>query len=145
MRHRTFITLLSGAQSVRSQRGTIDCGDQMTRNLKKLVAIFATALAASAASASAQTYPSRPVTLIVPLPPGVGTDSLARILAEHMKGTLDQAVIIENVTGAGGTIGTARAAHAAPDGYTLSVGNIGTHVVSPVTYPNIQYHPLNDF
>ena len=62
-----------------------------------------------------------------------------------MKGTLGQTVMIENVTGAGGTIGTARPAHAAPDGYTLSVGNVGTHVINPATYPNIQYHPLGDF
>src|SRR5215468_5887965 len=59
--------------------------------------------------------------------------------------TLGQPVIVENATGAGRTIGTARVARAAPDGYTLSVGNIGTHVVSPATYSNIQYHPLNDF
>src|SRR5262245_5318817 len=95
--------------------------------------------------ATAQTYPSRPITMIVPFPPGVGTDSLARVLAEHMRGTLGQPVIVENTTGAGGTIGTARVARAAPDGYTLSVGNVGTHVVSPATYSNIQYHPLNDF
>ena len=62
-----------------------------------------------------------------------------------MKSTLGQSLIVENITGAGGTIGTARAARAAPDGYTLSFGNVGTHVVSPATYPNIQYHPLNDF
>ena len=95
--------------------------------------------------ARAQSYPSHPITMIVPYPPGVGTDSLARNVAEHMKGTLGQPVIIENVTGAGGTVGTVRAARAAPDGYTLSVGNVGTHVVSPATYPTIQYEPLKDF
>jgi tripartite-type tricarboxylate transporter receptor subunit TctC len=95
--------------------------------------------------ARAQSYPSHPITMIVPNPPGAGTDSLARNVAEHMKGTLGQPVIIENVTGAGGTVGTARAARAAPDGYTLSVGNVGTHVVSPATYPTIQYEPLKDF
>jgi tripartite-type tricarboxylate transporter receptor subunit TctC len=98
-----------------------------------------------AARARAQTYPSRPITLIVPLPPGVGTDAIARTIAEHMKGSLGQPIVVENSTGAGGTVATARAMRATPDGYTLSVGNLGTHVVSPATYPNIQYHPLNDF
>jgi tripartite-type tricarboxylate transporter receptor subunit TctC len=83
--------------------------------------------------------------MIVAYPPGVGSDTLARILAEHMRGTLGQNIIVENITGAGGTTGTAHVARAAPDGYTLSVGNIGTHVISPATYPNIQYHPLMDF
>src|SRR5260221_39885 len=83
---------------------------------KSVLALTLAFLAASLTSARAQTYPSRPITMIVPLPPGVGTDSLARNVAEHMKGTLGQPVIIENVTGAGGTVGTARAARAAPDG-----------------------------
>src|SRR5262245_41837483 len=92
-----------------------------------------------------QTYPSRPITIISGVPPGSGTDTFARIIGERIKSTLGQSLIFENITGAGGTIGTARAARAAPDGYTLSVGTIGSHVVSPATYPNIQYHPLNDF
>jgi tripartite-type tricarboxylate transporter receptor subunit TctC len=62
-----------------------------------------------------------------------------------MKGSLGQPIVVENSTGAGGTVATARAMRATPDGYTLSIGNLGTHVVSPATYPNIQYHPLNDF
>src|SRR5262245_33066184 len=62
-----------------------------------------------------------------------------------MKTSLGQPIVFENATGAGGTIATARAMRAAPDGYTLSLGNLGSHVVSPATYPNIQYHPLNDF
>ena len=82
---------------------------------------------------------------VVGLPAGVGTDAVGRTIAEHMKTSLGQPVVFENATGAGGTIGTARAMRAAPDGYTLSLGNLGTHVVSPATYPNIQYHPLNDF
>lgn len=97
------------------------------------------------ASAHGQAYPSRPITIVVGLPPGVGTDAVGRTIAEHMKTSLGQPVVFENATGAGGTIATARAARAAPDGYTLSLGNLGTHVVSPATYPNIQYHPLRDF
>ena len=102
-------------------------------------------LTTSFVSASPQSYPSRPITVVVGLPAGSVTDVFTRVVAERMKSTLGQSLIVENITGAGGTIGTARAARAAPDGYTLSVGNVGTHVVSPATYPNIQYHPLNDF
>src|SRR5258708_18912594 len=71
--------------------------------------------------AAAQVYPSRPVTVIVPVPPGGVADPIARILADHMSGQLGQPMVIENVTGAGGSIGVARAARAAPDGYTLSI------------------------
>ena len=106
---------------------------------------FAFVLLGALPSARAQSYPSRPITIVIGLPAGSATDVVARVVAERMKSTLGQSLIVENVTGAGGTIGTARAARAAPDGYTLSVGNVGTHVVSPATYPNIQYHPLNDF
>jgi len=113
--------------------------------MKKLFSAALLFFATGLASAVAQPYPSRPVTVVVGTPPGSLLDIFARVLGERIKSTLGQAFIVENVTGAGGTIGTARAAHAAPDGYTLSVGNIGTHVVSPATYPNIQYHPLNDF
>jgi tripartite-type tricarboxylate transporter receptor subunit TctC len=113
--------------------------------MKKLILIALIFVATSFVSALAQIYPSRSITIVVGTPPGSLLDIFARVLGERMKSTLGQTFIVENVTGAGGTIGTARAAHAAPDGYTLSVGNIGTHVVSPATYPNIQYHPLNDF
>jgi tripartite-type tricarboxylate transporter receptor subunit TctC len=113
--------------------------------MKKFLSVALPFLAASIASALAQTYPSRPITVIVGFPPGVGTDSVGRTIAEHMKTSLGQPIVFENATGAGGTIATARAMRAAPDGYTLSLGNLGSHVVSPATYPNIQYHPLNDF
>jgi tripartite-type tricarboxylate transporter receptor subunit TctC len=108
------------------------------------LAAGAAALPVMSRIARAQIYPSRPITVINGVPPGSGTDTFARLFGERMKASLGQSLIVENITGAGGTIGTARAARAAPDGYTLSVGNIGTHVVSPATYPNIQYHPLND-
>ena len=87
------------------------------------------------ASANAQVYPSRPVSIIVPFPAGGPNDTLARILAERMKSALGQPVLIENVTGAGASIGVGRAAQAAPDGYTLSIGNWTSHVGSGAMYP----------
>jgi tripartite-type tricarboxylate transporter receptor subunit TctC len=109
--------------------------------------LFAAALAlfaAHIAAAAAQTYPSRPVTMIVPYPAGGPTDTLARILSDHMKSSLGQSVIIENITGAGGSLGVARVARAAPDGYTLSIGHWNTHVVQGATM-NLPYDVLNDF
>ena len=108
--------------------------------------ICATALAAMLAtieSAAAQVYPSRPITMINPFPAGGATDILARTLVEHMKGSLGQPIIVENVPGAGGSVGTGRAARAAPDGYTLSFGNWASHVGSGATYA-LQYDLLKD-
>jgi tripartite-type tricarboxylate transporter receptor subunit TctC len=99
---------------------------------------------AEAPSASAQPYPSRTITVIVPLAAGGPVDTLARVLAERMRTTLGQPVIVENVSGAGATIGVGRVARAAPDGYTLIVGNWTSHVGSPAIYP-IQYDILKDF
>jgi len=92
----------------------------------------------------AQLYPSRPITIIVPVPPGGVADPIARILADHLTVTLGQPVVIENVTGAGGSIGVGRAARAAPDGYTLSIGNWLSHVGAGAVYP-VQYDALKDF
>ncbi len=92
----------------------------------------------------AQTYPSRPITVVVPFAAGGPTDSLARILAESMKQSLGQAILVENVTGAGGSIAIGRVARAAPDGHTLIMGNWSTHVGSPALYP-IQHDVLKDF
>ena len=113
--------------------------------MKKLCLALAISALAAPSAVHGQAYPTRPITIVVGLPPGVGTDSIGRTIGDHMKTSLGQPVVFENATGAGGTIGTARVARAAPDGYTLSLGNLGTHVVSPATYPNIQYHPLRDF
>jgi tripartite-type tricarboxylate transporter receptor subunit TctC len=99
--------------------------------------ILGAALAAAAAIAAAQSFPSRPVTLIVPFPPGGSTDTAARILGDAMRPTLGQPVIIENVGGAGGSIAVGRVARAAPDGYTIDIGQWDTHVgaiIYPINY-----------
>jgi tripartite-type tricarboxylate transporter receptor subunit TctC len=94
--------------------------------------------------AGAQTYPSRPVTIIAPFPPGGPSDALARILSGPLETALGQPIVIENIGGAGGTIGAARVARAEPDGYTLLIGQWGTQVVNPITY-NLSYDAANDF
>lgn len=95
-------------------------------------------------SSYAETFASRPITLIVPFAAGGPTDVLARILAEHMRTTLGQTVMIENVSGASGTLAGMRAARAAPDGYTLTIGHWGTHVLNGAVY-SLQYDVLQDF
>jgi tripartite-type tricarboxylate transporter receptor subunit TctC len=112
--------------------------------MKKLVAIALALLIASIAAAAAETYPSRPVTIVVPYPAGGPTDTLARILADHMRTTLGQSVIVENVAGGGGSVGVARVARAAPDGYAVSIGHWNTHVVHGATM-HLAYDVLNDF
>ena len=94
-------------------------------------------------NASAQTYPSRPITIIVPFPAGGPTDTIARIMGDHMKNTLGQTLIVENVTGAGSTIGTGRAVQAPPDGYTIYVGNWTSAVGAGALYQT-SWHILND-
>jgi tripartite-type tricarboxylate transporter receptor subunit TctC len=94
--------------------------------------------------ASAEVYPSHPITMIVPFPAGGSIDATARVVIEGMRGSLGQPVIIENVSGASGSIGTGRVARAAPDGYTLGIGYLGTHVFNGVAFP-LPYDLLNDF
>jgi len=96
-------------------------------------------------SAWAQSYPTRPITIVVAYAAGGTTDVIARLLAERMRLTLGQAVVVENITGAGGILGVARAARAAPDGYTMCLSQNGTHVIAGATYPNLQYDPVGDF
>jgi tripartite-type tricarboxylate transporter receptor subunit TctC len=91
--------------------------------------------------ATAQTYPTRPITMIEPYSAGGG---IGRLLAERMSGSLGQPIIVENVSGADGSIGTGRAAHARPDGYTIVVGFLGSHVLNAAFY-SLQYDVLNDF
>ena len=105
--------------------------------------IAAAALAAFAGIAASQSFPTRPVTLIVPFPPGGSTDTAARILGDAMRPTLGQPVIIENVGGAGGTIAVGRVARAAPDGYTIDIGQWDTHV-GAIIYP-INFDLQKDF
>jgi tripartite-type tricarboxylate transporter receptor subunit TctC len=108
-----------------------------------LSAIAAAGLAA--APAQAQDYPTRNITMIVPFAAGGPTDVIARIVTGHMQQTLGQTIVIENVVGAGGTTASTRAARAAPDGYTLITGHMGTHAASVPLYPNLAYHPSKDF
>jgi len=95
-------------------------------------------------SAGAQSYPARPITIIVPYPAGGPSDVLTRILAERMKTSLGQTVIIENVTGAGGSIGVGRVARSAPDGYTLAIGHNQTHVINGAS-TSLPYDVVKDF
>lgn len=109
--------------------------------------IIAAACLAAAGPAFAQgDYPgSKVVTIVVPFAAGGTTDIIARIVAEHMSRTLGQSIVVENVAGAGGTTGSLRAARATPDGYTIIMGNMGTHSASVGLYPNLAYDPRSDF
>jgi tripartite-type tricarboxylate transporter receptor subunit TctC len=98
-----------------------------------------------AAPAAAQPYPARPITVVVPFPAGGPSDVVARIIAEQMGKVLGQTMVVENVGGAGGTIGSARVATATPDGYTLLAGSMGSHVSAPVLTPNVKYDSQRDF
>jgi tripartite-type tricarboxylate transporter receptor subunit TctC len=108
--------------------------------MKRFLAVAALLFAGAA---SAQQFPTRPITLIVPFPPGGSTDTAARIMADRMRPTLGQTVVVENVGGAGGTIGVARLARSAPDGYTIDIGQWDTHV-GAVIYP-INFDLQKDF
>src|SRR5260370_683989 len=91
--------------------------------------------------AAAQSYPNRPITLMVPFAAGGFNDVIVRIIAQHMSQTLGQSIIVENDAGAGGTTATARAAQAPADGYTLLAGSMGTHAAAPAQYPHLKYDP----
>src|SRR5690242_7290471 len=111
--------------------------------MRKLIGALALAMIAGLSGAQAQTFPSRQITLVVPFPPGGSTDVAARIMAEKMRPILGQAVIIENVGGAGGSIAVGRVARAQPDGYTIDIGQWDTHVGS-IIY-NLNYDLQKDF
>lgn len=115
------------------------------RQARSLITAALASLLALPLVAMAQAFPDKPVRMIVPYPPGGGTDGLARILVERMSEHLGQQVIIENVGGAGGTIGSARAANAPPDGYTIVMGTLATHSIAPTLYPKLGYEVARDF
>jgi tripartite-type tricarboxylate transporter receptor subunit TctC len=110
---------------------------------RRAVAV-ALVLVAAIVPARPQDYPSRSITVIVPFPAGGPSDVVARIVTNQMSNILGQSMVIENVSGAGGTLGSARAAAAAPDGYTLLAAAMGSHVAAPVLTPNVKYNPLTD-
>jgi len=111
--------------------------------MTRLIVAIALTLSAGIAGVQAQTYPSRPITIIVPFPPGGSTDTAARIIGDRMRQPLGQTVVIENVGGAGGSIAVARLARAAPDGYTIDIGQWDTHV-GVIIYP-INFDLQKDF
>src|SRR5262249_48573959 len=108
------------------------------------LAAGAAALPVMSRTATAQAYPTRPITIVVPYPAGGPTDPLARSLAEHLRISLGHPVIIENVSGAGGSIGVSRVARAAPDGHTVSIGHWQTHVLNGASY-QLPYYVVKDF
>jgi tripartite-type tricarboxylate transporter receptor subunit TctC len=112
--------------------------------MRSPVAGVALALAMLSTPAFAQ-YPNKPVTVIVPFAAGGPTDVVTRLVADHMSRTLGQTLVVENVGGAGGTIGMTRAAQAKPDGYTIAVGNMGTQSAAPALYPALKYDPAKSF
>lgn len=99
----------------------------------------------SATAAQAQSFPSKPITLVVPFPAGGALDAVARPMAEGMRKALGQAVVVENVAGAGGTVGTGNVARAAPDGYTILLGSVATHAIAAGIYPKLSYDPIGQF
>jgi len=116
----------------------------MNRLVAAALAIAAFAMIADARLVHAQTYPTRPITMNVPFAAGGPTDTIARVVAQRMSATLGQSIIIENVTGADGTIGVGRVARATPDGYLLSIGQWSTHVLNGAAYA-LPYDLLRDF
>jgi tripartite-type tricarboxylate transporter receptor subunit TctC len=112
--------------------------------LKALLAIVV-ALLSCAGTAAAQDWPNRPITLVVPFAAGGGIDTSARVQALALSEILGQAVVVENIGAAGGTVGSARVAKAAPDGYTMVMGNLGTHAAAVGLYKNLSYNPRVDF
>jgi putative tricarboxylic transport membrane protein len=113
--------------------------------ISALIVCLAAAFTFAATAGRAEDYPSKPITIIVPYSAGGGGDVVARIEADGLEKELKQRVLVENVTGAGGTIGIRRAAHAAPDGYTMATVAPGTHAAAPALYKNLGYDPINGF
>lgn len=117
----------------------------VTRLLATLPAMLAAALAATGLPAAAQTWPDKPIRLVVPYPPGASTDAVGRIVGQAIAGPLGQTVIVDNKGGASGSIGSAEVARAAPDGYTFVLGTDATHTANFHLSANPPYHPVRDF
>src|SRR5216683_5646784 len=111
--------------------------------MKTLLRLLQCAFLLAAATALAQTYPAHSIALVVPFSAGGPTDTIARIMAERMSRSLGQTIVVENVTGAGGSIAVNKVAHATPDGYTVGIGHIGTHVIVEAIQP-VQFDVLKD-
>ena len=107
--------------------------------------LAATALCAAALPAFAQSWPAKPVRIIVPYPPGGPVDVSARLLAPKLQEALGQPFLVENKPGAGGNIGADFVAKSAPDGYTIGMGAIATHAINPALMANVPYDPIRDF
>jgi tripartite-type tricarboxylate transporter receptor subunit TctC len=128
----------------RWKEGTMGLRSPRARRRVLQLAAAAVSWLAFSQLATAQTYPSRPITMILSAPAGGGMDAVARVLAERMRTALGQPIIVENVSGAEGSIGAGRVAHAKPDGYTIELGFLGNHVLNGAFY-SLQYDLLNDF
>jgi tripartite-type tricarboxylate transporter receptor subunit TctC len=134
--------------NIASRRSTQACSSRLNPTLKIAATLLATVLAgpvAHAQTSAAATYPNKPIRLVVPFTPGGSTDILARSIGQELSKAWGQTVIIDNVPGAGGSIGADRVAKAAGDGYTLLMGHIGTLAVNPSLYPKLPYNPVTDF
>ncbi len=114
-------------------------------NAIRIAAALCAAALLHAGGAAAQSWPSKPIRLMVPFPPGGSTDIVSRIVAQKLSERLGQAIVIENRGGGGGTIGTAAVARQVPDGYNLTVASTSTHVVAPGVYAKLEYDPVKDF
>jgi tripartite-type tricarboxylate transporter receptor subunit TctC len=111
--------------------------------MRSLPAVISIVIATTVSSASAQTWPAHPITIVAPTTAGGPPDTIARILSEPMKSSLGQPVIVENVTGAGGSLGVQRVVRSAPDGYTVSIGHLNSHVFTGAVY-NLSFDLLTD-
>ena len=117
----------------------------MAIGLMKILGVAGLVAFATLSTPASAQYPNKPITIIVPFAAGGPTDTVARLLGSHMSRTLGQTIVVENVGGAGGSIGMTRVALAQPDGYIIGLGNMGTQSAAPALYPNLKYDPAKSF